>query len=159
MSYFAPPRVVLMCIVMTISSKLHAVDGVILTTTQRAPAGNSLALQKPSFLSHRDYLVGNNPQTITQADLNGDGITDLILPNFDTGVARVSVLFGKRDGSFSAPFFVNTGGISSFQSVVGDFNGDGHLDLAVTTLQGLSIVLGDGQGNFGAPQLFSVGNF
>jgi hypothetical protein len=159
MSYFAPTRMVLMCIVMVISSDLHAVDGVILTLKQRALAGNSLALQKPSFLAHRDYLVGNNPQTITKADLNGDGITDLILPNFDTGVARVSVLFGKGDGSFRAPFFVNTGGISSFQSVVGDFNGDGHLDLAVTTLQGLSIVLGDGQGNFGAPQLFSVGNF
>src|SRR5690242_890289 len=111
--------------------------------------GSLFALQNPSFISHRDYLVGNNPQTIAKADLNGDGITDLVLPNFDANFARVSILFGKRDGSFQPPFFVNTGGVAAFQAAIADFNGDGHLDLAVTTLQGLSVVLGDGHGGFG----------
>jgi hypothetical protein len=117
------------------------------------------ALQNASFISHRDYLVGNNPQTIAKADLNGDGITDLVLPNFDANVARVSILFGKRDGSFQPPFFVNTSGVAAFQAAIADFNGDGHLDMAVTTLQGVAVILGDGHGGFGQPKLLPVGFF
>jgi hypothetical protein len=38
---------------------------------------------------------------------------------------------------------------------VGDFNGDRHLDLAVTSYYlGVSILLGTGTGSFGAPNLF-----
>ena len=43
---------------------------------------------------------------------------------------------------------------------VGDFNGDGHLDLATAnyTDNAVSILLGDGTGSFGAATNFSVGN-
>jgi len=42
--------------------------------------------------------------------------------------------------------------------VTGDFNHDGHLDLANTnrTDGTISILLGDGHGNFSAPTFYSV---
>lgn len=123
-----------------------------------AGAGSLFGSSPASFLSHRDYPAAVGPQTITKADLNGDGLVDLIIPNNDINFTQVSILFGNRDGSFQPPKFVNTGGRDSYQAVVGDFNGDGKADLAVTTIDGLSVLLGDGHGNFGAPRLFSFGS-
>jgi hypothetical protein len=51
----------------------------------------------------------------------------------------------------------NAGGIFPFHVVIADFNGDGHNDVAVTTFFGVSILLGDGNGNLGSPTLLSTG--
>src|SRR5262249_37070726 len=40
---------------------------------------------------------------------------------------------------------------------IADFNGDGKNDLAVTTSTGISILLGDGKGNLGAPTVLPAG--
>src|SRR4029077_1191929 len=44
----------------------------------------------PSFASHVDFAVGSNPTSIAVADLNGDGIPDLVVAN--SGSNTVSVL-------------------------------------------------------------------
>src|SRR5438046_10678664 len=51
-------------------------------------------------------------------------------------------------------------GSGPYASAVGDFNGDGKQDLAVTnvTTSSVSILLGNGNGSFGAPATFPVGN-
>jgi hypothetical protein len=122
-------------------------------------ASSLLGSQQPSFISHRDYVAAINPQTITKADLNGDGIVDLIVVDGDVNFTLISILFGNRDGSFQPPKFVDVGGRFPFQAVVGDFNGDGKDDLAITTIDGLSVMLGDGHGDFGAPHLFTAFGF
>ena len=50
--------------------------------------------------------------------------------------------------------------ISPFLVAVGDFNGDGKQDLAVANFgsDNVSILLGDGAGNFSAPTNFAAGD-
>src|SRR5215469_11940242 len=82
--------------------------------------------------------VGHSPATIAVGDFNNDGIPDLAVAN--TGDNNVTILLGKGDGTFgpgqtygTTPF-----GIGQTQTpisiVVGDFNGDGNADLAVSTV-------------------------
>jgi hypothetical protein len=101
------------------------------------------------------FTVGSNPSSVAVADVNGDGIPDLVTANF--GSPTVSVLLGNGDGTFQKP---QTIPIDFFPSsvVVADVNGDGKPDLVVTgDLYDISVLLGNGDGTFQKPQTFTVG--
>jgi hypothetical protein len=98
----------------------------------------------------------NTGNTVLTADLNGDGIPDLVILGDDT----ISVLLGNGDGTFTAapsPSDDLAGAIA-----VGDFNGDGIPDLAVVPVvdEGSSeMLLGKGDGTFtNANGSFGIGN-
>lgn len=82
---------------------------------------------------------------ITAADVNGDGKLDLITDG-------VSVLLGNGDGTFK-----DDGGVGQlgpgYNLQVGDFNGDGKLDVAFTDnfTTKINLLLGMGDGTFGSP--------
>jgi hypothetical protein len=79
------------------------------------------------------YAVGICPDSVAVADLNGDGIPDLIVANGERsgfGDSRVSILLGNGDGTFQASQAYGAGG-SPYSVAVGDFNGDGYPDLAL----------------------------
>lgn len=93
---------------------------------------------------------------ITAADLSGDGNLDLLVPNFGTQSApgtTVAVLYGNGDGTFQAESDV-TVSTNPFYVAVGDLNGDGIPDMAVTSddgpsnFQGIDIVLQNPKGTF-----------
>ncbi len=68
------------------------------------------------------------------------------------GTSAVSIFLGHGDGSFAAPVQYPTGPMllsPPYHNVlVGDFNGDGKLDLAAATDNGIAILLGNGNGTF-----------
>jgi hypothetical protein len=99
---------------------------------------------------------------VTVGDFNGDGKPDLAVADFHT--QQVSVLLGNGDGTFQSVKAYPTGANPS-SVVMADFNGDGKIDLALTSTplasspgNLVSLLLGNGDGTFGAPALFSTGS-
>jgi hypothetical protein len=109
-----------------------------------------------------NFGAGSAVQSVTVGDFNGDGKQDLAVPNAgsypDYLDGAVSILLGNGDGTFSAPTTLATGSFS-FAAAVGDFNGDGKQDLAVTNdgSNNVSVLLGNGDGTFSAPTNFATG--
>ena len=110
-----------------------------------------------TFQTAAEYGTATSPTSVAVGDFNGDGRLDLAVANngssnFRTG--SVSILLGNGDGTFQT--HVEYGALSNSSSViVGDFNGDGKLDLAVANrnaggedLNNLSLFLGNGDGTF-----------
>ena len=125
------------------------------------------------------FAGGVYAESMVAGDFNGDGHLDLAVAgyNFDdatnTYVGELSLLRGNGDGTFQAPILSATGlnttdYVSRVSMVAGDFNGDGHLDLAVTETNAnvdtrtsvgeVSVLLGNGDGSFQPPDTFSVGS-
>ncbi len=108
-----------------------------------------------------NYVVGTNPNSIASGDFNSDGKLDLVSTS-DNIDGTVSVLFGTGAGVFSTASSFRAG--SDQSSVLsGDFNADGHLDVAVllshpSQAGEISLLFGDGAGNFLTPKLFTVAN-
>ena len=92
------------------------------------------------------FSVGkdNDQASITSGDLNHDGIADLVV----TSQTYVTVLFGKGDGTFTAPTVVSVSGSLLGQAVIADVNNDGNPDLVVSEGSGFFLALGDGTGQF-----------
>lgn len=112
--------------------------------------------QDVSFAAHRDFVAGDFPKVFASGDLNGDGSADLVTPNSTLNFALVSVLLGNSDGTFQAERTFDSGGVGCVAVVIADFNNDGKKDVAVATMTGISVLLGDGAGNLGAAK--SIGD-
>lgn len=85
------------------------------------------------------------------ADFNGDGKLDLALLVSESPTNLICIELGNGDGSFQSAHCLQAGGNYGPSSLtVGDFNGDGKLDLAVANgnnqTNTISIFLGNGDG-------------
>lgn len=121
----------------------------------------------PTFLTPATFPVGVNPHAVTVADINHDGMPDLVVVNAgpsstSTSQFSVSVLLGNGNGSFQPAIttpIVNGGvaGGNAHSVAVGDFNGDGKLDVALNTTgsagPAVEVLLGKGDGTFQANHL------
>jgi len=100
--------------------------------------------------------TGASTYGVVAADLNGDGILDLVTTDY--GGSTISVLLGNGDGTFRAHVDYAVGALS-FGLAVGDLNGDGIPDIAVgsgsSTL--VSVFLGNGDGTLRAAQTYDSG--
>ncbi len=111
-----------------------------------------------SFASASFLPVGTSPRFISVGDLDTDGRTDLVVANFNSH--DVSILIGRGDGTFQPQVTFGAGSYPT-SVAIGDFNADGMEDLAVSNdlpfgtsalfPDGVSLLLGAGDGTFGAP--------
>ena len=91
-----------------------------------------------------------DPESVTIADVNGDGFADVISSNDFS--SDVTVLLGNGDGTVQVPTVGYTGGGYFFSpAIVADFNGDGLADIMVPDEQfSLVYMKGYGDGTFRA---------
>jgi tetratricopeptide (TPR) repeat protein len=109
------------------------------------------------------YAAGSGPSCVAVGDFNGDGHLDLVVAlNDATGTGTtVGILLGNGDGTFQAPTTYPVG-TNPWYVAVGDLNGDGILDLAVSchdngAAGSVSVLLGNGDGTFQAAQGYPAG--
>jgi hypothetical protein len=113
-----------------------------------------------TFAPEQTLGTGASPRAIVAADVNGDGIPDLVVANL--GGRSIGVLLSNGNGTFQPQ---RTFAVGTFQSyptsvAVADINGDGKQDLIVAydSFSGsVSVLLGNGNGTFQPQQVFPAG--
>jgi Family of unknown function (DUF1028)/FG-GAP-like repeat len=106
------------------------------------------------------HRVGNTPRTIKPADLNADGLIDLVTANQNGGnLSTLINITPESVNGYASPYAVFAPAINSPASTgvrgldLADLNGDGLLDAAVTfpATNLLGIMTGKPGGQFDAP--------
>lgn len=125
--------------------------------TTRQPVSIFLGNGNGTFKEAAHVSVAETALYVALADFNGDHIPDIAVSvcNYSTGsdTSQTEVFLGNGDGTFRRSATLPYGG---GQIATGDFNADGHQDIAVLTSSQLVIYLGDGTGAFQSPILTSI---
>lgn len=102
-----------------------------------------------------DYAMGEFPQSVALADLNGDGRLDVMSANRRDN--SVTVRLGAGDGTFGDPAAYTPDPEPLFVRAA-DLNGDGIPDLITANYSNtITIFPGNGDGSFGESTSYSVG--
>ncbi|CAF2715852.1 unnamed protein product [Rotaria sp. Silwood2] len=113
-----------------------------------------------SFQNHVTYSTGyqSYPTSVVIGDFNHDNQSDIGVANFNAN--NVGIFLGYGNGSFSTVVPYSTGDSSSPQyAVVGDFNNDKILDIAVANYgtSDVAVLFGFGDGTFLLGTAYSTG--
>lgn len=124
--------------------------------------GNGDGTMQGARILNQNPTAGQSNSTIT-ADINGDGISDLIQTSFyfsnqDHNQGGVIVSLGIGNGNYGPPTVYPTGLADPFWVAAGDFRGIGKIDLAVASgVGGVAVLLGNGDGSFQPPVTYGSG--
>ena len=125
-------------------------------TLQVALGNGDGTFRAPTAVPLNDVMEGSllfgAKYPVVVADMNGDGVPDLVaLGSSSAGNTQIAIALGNGDGTFKAPnkftydFAYELEGLA-----VGDFNGDGKLDVAIAGYFGSAdsgITFGNGDGS------------
>jgi hypothetical protein len=106
------------------------------------------------------------------ADMNGDGIQDLVLSNLCQAEGcytdgEVAVLLGNGDGTFQPATTYESGGPVSYSVAAADLRGNGIMDVVITNRfnggsaakNSVSVLLGNGDGTLQPAQAYLLSGF
>lgn len=108
-----------------------------------------------AFAPAVSYTVGNEPNRIVVGDFHGKGKPDIVVVN--SADQTVGLLSNKGKGTFGAQKIIEKFYCTGLD--VGDFNGDGKLDLACSQSSptaAVLIMLGNGNGTFQSPVSYAL---
>jgi hypothetical protein len=120
----------------------------------------------PAFAAQNTFVTGNDPASVTAADLNGDGKPDLIVANFQDNTISVrlnTTAPGAATPTFPAQQTFATAA-TPYSVIATDINGDGKPDLIVANSNNTVSVLlnttapGAATPAFAAQKTFVTGN-
>ena len=153
--------------------RLISLASVVLTYIAPATAGTCRPNVSFGRAPFSPINVGTAPSSIAIGDFNGDGILDFAVAL--SGLNEAGIFLGKGDGTFqqgpNSPRA--TDGSLTIAIAVGDFNGDGKMDMVATDIPGgltglfnsifgsvggnASVFLGDGAGSLASHKDSDVG--
>jgi hypothetical protein len=115
----------------------------------------------PDLTSVAYYANGAYYGALASADLDGDGLLDLVAANTYTAAA-IAVFFGQADGGLSDPTVYSTdAGVDFFASVaIGDLNGDGLPDVVAGSFYSsqVAVYYNLGNGVLSEASIYAVAN-
>ena len=136
-------------------------DVVALSSTQPVVAANSSNLKAYLSTAAKTFAAptltpdGDNPLYLATADVNGDGLPDLVSASFDDDAVVVFLNDTLSPGTFNTPLVLSSPGAS--QLAIADMNGDGLRDIVSADFN-VSLFLQTSPGTFSAPiSLYSGG--
>jgi hypothetical protein len=106
---------------------------------------------------HSSLITSSQPRSVVAGDFNNDDYIDIIVAN--SGTHTIGIFLSKGDGTFTHQHTYSTGSQSRpYSIVVGDFNNDNNLDIAVANYgtNNIGIFLGNGNGSCTAQNVFSL---
>jgi hypothetical protein len=112
-----------------------------------------------TFANQTTFSTGSSrPLRVAVGDFDNDSRLDIVYVS--SGTNNITVLLGYNNGKFSIQkmFFIAYDSLAS-TVVVGDFNKDSNVDIAVANsgTHNLAILLGDGNGTFSFQTAYSTG--
>jgi hypothetical protein len=111
-----------------------------------------------TYVAPNSNSFGPTEADLQVADVNGDGKLDII---GNTPYNGVFVFPGNGDGTFgtAANYSTNADIAPGMAIAIGDLNGDGKPDIAVSINRGMSVLLNNGDGTFGAPTYYNASSY